>query len=72
MCVFTTADNYVNFENGRVTMYEWVLEKLDLGSAIVSMQRITDGLFVISTSAGETYVLKWSDVNIECEKEKEE
>ena len=53
-------------------MYEWVLEKLDLGSAIVSMQRITDVLFVISTSAGETYVLKWSDVNIECEKEKEE
>ena len=45
--------------------YEWVLDRLVLGSAISSINEIGEGLWIITTACGASYILRSACVNVE-------
>ena len=46
-------------------MNDWVLDRLVLGSPISSLKEICEGLWVITTTEGATFVLRWAGVVVE-------
>lgn len=50
-------------------MNDWIIEGLRLDSAITGIERINDGLYIITTAVGCSYILRWVGCDVTVEKQ---